>query len=265
MANSPLQTPDSPSEANRLIVCTECRAPMTGRYFVVSERPICARCRVSYARKIALTDGTGALWRVGLRGALVALLGTALLAVVVTVFPAARMFPLIPIGYLIGKVMMRALEGYSDRRYQYLAVALTYLCFLAGNVIPAARAEREARELRAANQIKMQGTLATQSTALNDELASLGADPSGSTSARRGAQRSAAAHENAGPGPGLALVMLLLLPLLAMMQFGMAFSAVGVMALGYAFYQAWKQTDGQGMHLELSGPFRVGEGPIAAR
>jgi hypothetical protein len=50
-----------------------------------------------------------------------------------------------------------------------------------------------------------------------------------------------------------------------MMQFGMMASAMGIMALGYALYQAWKQTDGEGMLLELSGPFRVGKGPIPAR
>ena len=74
-----------------------------------------------------------------------------------------------------------------------------------------------------------------------------------------------AAGDDIGPGPGLAFVLLLFSPLFAMMQFGMMASAMGVLALGYALYQAWKQTDGQGMLLDLSGPFRVGQGPIAAR
>ena len=64
---------------------------------------------------------------------------------------------------------------------------------------------------------------------------------------------------------GLALVMFLFFPFIASLQFGFAFSAVGVAALGYALYQAWTQTDGQGLHLELKGPFRVGQGPIPAR
>jgi hypothetical protein len=59
--------------------------------------------------------------------------------------------------------------------------------------------------------------------------------------------------------------MLLFFPFIAMVQFGMAFSAVGVSSLGYALYQAWTQTDGQGMQLSLKGPFRVGHGPIPAR
>jgi hypothetical protein len=58
--------------------------------------------------------------------------------------------------------------------------------------------------------------------------------------------------------------MFLLSPLFGMIGSGMAFSAAGVAAVGYAFFQAWKQTDGQGRDLRLSGPFKIGEGPIAA-
>ena len=68
-----------------------------------------------------------------------------------------------------------------------------------------------------------------------------------------------------GIGPGLAFVLLLFSPVFGMMQFGMMASAMGVMALGYSLYQAWKQTDGEGLVLDLNGPFRVGAGPIPAR
>jgi hypothetical protein len=65
-------------------------------------------------------------------------------------------------------------------------------------------------------------------------------------------------------GPGLAFVMMLLLPFIASIQ-GLAGSTVGFTSIGYALYLAWTKTDGQGMHLELAGPFRVGHGPIPAR
>jgi hypothetical protein len=84
---------------------------------------------------------------------------------------------------------------------------------------------------------------------------------------RERARREAAAPPvelPSGPGPGLLFVMFLLSPLLGMLGSGMAFSAAGVAAVGYAFFQAWKQTDGQGRDLQLSGPFKIGEGPIEA-
>jgi hypothetical protein len=49
------------------------------------------------------------------------------------------------------------------------------------------------------------------------------------------------------------------------MLFFLFFSAVGFSSIGYALYLAWTKTDGQGLHLKLAGPFRVGHGPIQAR
>ena len=121
----------------------------------------------------------------------------------------------------------------------------------------------------------MQVTMATQTDALREELAALNAqqedaadplsDEDSPSEEPAAAAPTQAAADDLGPGPGLAFVLLLFSPFFAMMQFGMMASAMGVLALIYAMYQAWKQTDGQGMVLELSGPFRVGQGPIPAR
>ena len=268
MEDQPVAAPDP----TLYMSCSECRAPMREKYFSMCERPICAKCCPKYARRIKRTDGPGAIWRVGLQGALVALAGAIALMVVVKFVPPARIFVLIPIGYYIGKRMMSSLDGYSTRRYQYLAVTLTYLCFLIGFTIPAIGAEREARNRRAENRAKMQGTLATETDAIREELVALNAqhgNPAAPLSGEpsRSEQQAVAAPKAAGNdiGPGLAFMLLLFSPVFAMMQFGMMASAMGVMALGYALYQAWKQTDGQGMLLDLSGPFRVGQGPIPAR
>src|SRR5688500_20392832 len=78
--------------------CSDCRAPMRDRYYAISERPICGKCRPKYARSIARTDGPGAIWRVGLQGALVAIAGVVALVAVITVWPPAGRFLLVPIG-----------------------------------------------------------------------------------------------------------------------------------------------------------------------
>jgi hypothetical protein len=252
--------------------CSECRAPMREKYFSMNERPMCAKCCPKYARRIQRTDGPGAIWRVGLQGALVALLGVVALVVVIKIFPPARIFVVVPIGYLIGKRMMSSLDGYSTRRYQYLAVSLTYVCFLIGFTIPAIGAEQAARNRRAENRAKMQGTLATETDAIHEELTALNARrgssadrPSREDLSKQNQSAAPAGKAEDGIGLGLAFVLFLFSPVFAMMQFRMMASAMGVMALGYALYQAWNQTDGQGMVLELRGPFRVGQGPIAAR
>ena len=283
MAASPAPTPDTPG-AVPFMSCSECRAPMRAQYFVVNDRPVCTKCRSTFAQRIARTDGQGAMLRVGIQGALVALTGMVGLTAVSIVWPPARIFLLIPIGYLVGKRMMKALDGYSNRRYQYLAVGLTYASFLIGFAVPAAIEEKSSRERLAINRAKMQGTMATQADALRDELGDLTApavpaeDPEASaateaSAADEGAEPEAAPAAPAtdaddadtGPDLGLGLVVLLFLPVLALFQFGLTFSAAGLMSLGYALYQAWNQTDGQGLQFTLSGPYRVGEGPIPAR
>jgi hypothetical protein len=252
---------------------------MRAQYFVVNDRPVCTKCRSTYAQRIARTDGKGAIVRVGMQGALVALAGIVALVAVSIVWPPARIFLLIPIGYLVGKQMMKALDGYSNRRYQYLAVALTYGCFLIGFAVAAGLEEKATRERLAVNRAKMQGTMATQTDALRDELDNLAPPAASAEESQASADDEAAAdeepaaapaaepeeHSDAGPGLGVGLLVLLFLPVIAMIQFGLTFSAAGFMSLGYALYQAWHQTDGQGLELKLSGPYRVGQGPIPAR
>src|SRR3954468_1628173 len=108
-----MMDPEASAPNNALFMsCSDCRAPMREKYFSMNERPICAKCCPKYARQIKRTDGPGAIWRVGLQGALVALVGVIALIVVIKLFPPARIFLVVPIGYFIGKRMMRSLDGY---------------------------------------------------------------------------------------------------------------------------------------------------------
>jgi hypothetical protein len=277
MADQSVETATTQPSAAPYLWCSDCRAPMRDRYFALNERPICATCRPPYAERIKRADGPGAMWRVGMQGALIALAGAVVLAVAISIFAPLRLFVVVPIGFLIGKRMMAALDGYSNRRYQYLAVGLTYFALLAGFAVPSAMAARKDAARRAEVRAKMQGTVATQADALRDELAHLTqptqpdstneAESTGDDEEPRSAKPPVPTvpKQDIGPGPGLAFVMLLLLPFIASMQFGLTFSAVGFMSIGYALYLAWSKTDGQGLSLKLAGPFRVGHGPIQAR
>lgn len=248
--------------------CSECQTPIRTHYYALNERPVCAKCRAPYAKLIQNTDGPGAVLRHGFNGALVAIVGAVVLAMVGAAFPAARLFVVAPLGFLVGKRMMKSLDGYSDRRYQYVAAGLTYVALFAGMYAGTMKHESDTNARREVVAARMQGTAATQQAALTEELDALTAADSaesGGTADGEPAPAPKVSSEPVGPGPGLRLVLLLFFPLFSMMGFGMAFSAVGVAALGYSLYQAWHQTDGQARHLVLSGPFKVGQGPIAAR
>src|SRR5262245_30059454 len=116
MSASAIPSNEQPSAAPYLW-CSDCRAPMRDRYFALNDRPICDKCRLPYAERIKRADGPGALWRIGLQGGIVALIGTVVLAAAITAFAPLRLFVVVPIGFFIGKRMMTALDGYSNRRY----------------------------------------------------------------------------------------------------------------------------------------------------
>ena len=290
---------DQPAKVEPFISCSECKTPMRKSYYALNERPICGKCRMPYAKTIVASEGPGAFTRTAIQAGIIAIVGAAVLAGIVAVFPPAKILVVIPIGWLIGKRIISSVDNYSNQSYQKLAVGLTYTALLAGMSIGAVRGMKEDTARRAEVRTKMQGTAATQDDAIAEEMKSMRAadsieavqngetfDPDDTMEAddtttimtgdaeldsafvrekRRAALEAAAPPPELpkGPGPGLLAFMFLLTPFLGMIGNGMAFSAAGVAAVGYSLYLAWKLTDGQGRDLQLSGPYKVGEGPIA--
>jgi hypothetical protein len=187
-----------------------------------------------------------------IHGAITAALGAAALAIGVIVFPFFRLPVVVGIGWFMGKRIMGSVGGYGGRRYQYLAVGLTYFTICVGSIIPAVKRANDDAKRRAAIEAAQIRTLATEHQAINEELEALGIEPIRTQ------------EKEDQPGLGSFLVAFFTLPILAMFEFGLYVAAVGLLALGFSIYKAWDLTDGQGFDLVLKGPFRVGSGPITA-
>lgn len=224
---------------------------MRTQYFALNERPICAKCRPQFAKMIERGVGAAAMRRAVTQGVLTTLLGAAALAIGVIVFPFFRLPIVVGIGWFMGKRIMAAVDGYGGRRYQYLAVGLTYLAILLGSLVPAIKRANDDAKRRAAIAAADIRTLATQQRQLNEEFEALGIEDD-------------VPEPVAEPSTGKSVFAFLILPMLAMFEFGLYAAGVGLLALGFALYKAWDLTDGQGLDLVLKGPFRVGSGPIAA-
>jgi hypothetical protein len=231
--------------------CSECRTALRTQYFALNERPICAKCRPQYAKMIERGTGPAAMRRAVLHGVGTTLIGAAALALGVIIFPFFRLPVVVGIGWFMGKRIMASVDGYGGRRYQYLAVGLTYLAISLGSMVPAIKRANDDAKRRAAIEAAQIRTLATQGQAINEELEALGIEP-------------IKAPQPEEPGVGSFVIAFFTLPILAMFEFGLYVAGVGLLALGFAMYKAWDLTDGQGLDLQLKGPFRVGTGPIAA-
>jgi hypothetical protein len=223
---------------------------MRTQYFALNERPICAKCRPQFAKMIQRGVGAAAMRRAVTHGVLTTLLGAAALAVGVIIFPFLRLPIVVGIGWFMGKRIMASVDGYGGRRYQYLAVGLTYAAILLGSLVPAIKRANDDAKRRAAIAASDIRTLATQQKQLNEEFEAIGIEP--------------VRAEEPEVSTGKSVFAFLILPLLAMFEFGLYAAGVGLLALGFALYKAWDLTDGQGLDLVLKGPFRVGSGPIAA-
>jgi hypothetical protein len=269
--------PEPPPAPGPSMWCSECRAPMRDRYFALNERPICAKCRPEFVRRIERGTGPQAFQRAFLHGLVTALAGAAVLGTGVLFIPFLRIFVVVAVGHYIGKRVMAAVDGYGGRRYQILAVSLTYFAIGLGSLVPAINEAREAADRRRAIQADTTRRLASQGRAIAEELDAFTAeqaaanaeeateDSSGAEEAADTAvvEKPAAVKKPEAPGIGDYIVALLTLPFLAMFAFGYTAAGVGIFTLGYALREAWKRTDGQGLELVLKGPFRVGTGPIS--
>jgi hypothetical protein len=189
--------------------------------------------------------------RAVMHGGITAALGAAALAIGVIIFPFFRLPVVVGIGWFMGKRIMASVAGYGGRRYQYLAVGLTYFTICVGSIIPAVKRANDDAKRRAAIEAAQIRTLATEHQVINEELEALGMEK-------------IAVDKEDEPGIGSFLIAFFTLPILAMFEFGLYVAGVGLLALGFSIYKAWDLTDGQGFDLALKGPFRVGTGPIQA-
>src|SRR5918992_440966 len=171
-ANEPPAPPPGPA-----MWCSECRAAMRTQYYALNERPICAKCRPQYAKLIERGVGPAAMRRATTQGLITVVLGAAALAIGVIIFPFLRLPIVVGIGWFMGKRIMASVDGYGGRRYQYLAVGLTYVAILLGSLVPAIKRANDDAKRRAAIEAAQIRTLATQQQQLNEELEALGIEP----------------------------------------------------------------------------------------
>src|SRR5918992_5107208 len=174
--NEPPAPPPGPA-----MWCSDCRTALRTQYFALNERPICAKCRPQYAEQIRLGTGSAAMRRAVMHGGITAVIGAVALAIGVIVFPFFRLPVVVGIGWFMGKRIMASIDGYGGRRYQYLAVGLTYLAIALGSMIPAVKrayddAKRQAAVAAAIEEHDIR-TLATQQRQLHEELEALGIEP----------------------------------------------------------------------------------------
>jgi hypothetical protein len=113
---------DPSAEATR---CANCRSPIVDRYFAAGGAILCASCKSALERTLSAPATAGGMVRAVLFGLVAAVIGAAIyLGVLATGWEIALVAILV--GWIVGWAVRRG-AGTGGRRFQLLAVALTYL------------------------------------------------------------------------------------------------------------------------------------------
>lgn len=112
--------------AQPALACAFCKKPLTGQYWQISERAACEQCRGSIARELDSSRSSASFLRASGYGVLAAMVGCIGWIAIEKLFHVQIGFVAIGVGYLVGKAVRKGSGGLGGKRYQALALALTY-------------------------------------------------------------------------------------------------------------------------------------------
>jgi hypothetical protein len=108
------------------MTCAACRRPVTGPYFQINGKPACSECTSKIQEQMP-KDSHAAFVRALLFGIAGAVLGFALYVIFALATGLVIGFVSLAVGFIVGKAMNLGSRGVGGRRYQIVAVLLTYL------------------------------------------------------------------------------------------------------------------------------------------
>jgi hypothetical protein len=234
--------------------CGLCGAAVAGEYWKLQAKVLCAGCRLGVLAALSKSRSASSFGRAALLGG-----GTALgcgIAYAIFVGITDIQFALITIGiaYLIAKVVRKASAGLSGRKFQILAVALTYVASSLGYFPGVWQAIRSnASDPPAAHA-------AASSGAGSDKAAPGDRAAPGDKSAPGDAAPVTAPPAKAPPEPlsvgklilglGMIFALVLAMPILSATD-----APIGLIIVLIGLWEAWKLS--RPVVVAVEGPFRV--------
>jgi hypothetical protein len=231
--------------------CGGCKSPLVDQYWKWQRLLVCARCREGLEVKLKETTSAGAFGKAFLQGGGVALACGVAYAVFVAVSDTQFALATIGIAIAVATVVRKASGGVSGRRFQILAVALTY----AASTMGYAPAIFHALQSSANHHDVSHATGAARPVSPQDPATSpsapLPADP-GDAPKRTEAD---GAKKGAGPLDVVVALVLLVGITLASPFLEITEAPLGAFIIAIGLWSAWRRT--QPVPLVIEGPFRV--------
>ena len=254
-------TPLSDTTSSPAVTCAVCGKSVDREYYHANGKPICDSCREVVTAAAATPRSVGKLVRAGLFGLGAAIAGAAIYYAVIAIANLEIGIVAILIGYMVGWAVRKGAGGAGGRRFQVLAVVLTYWAVgLAYTPLAFKELSKDKKE-SSANTLTSDSTAAKGPT-LGERLG----DTTAAATTSAGSAKAASRDEDlSGRDVALAFGGLVLfafvLPLLSV--FGsMPLGLISALIIFIGLRQAWTMTGRP--ELAISGPYKVGTGPAPA-
>jgi hypothetical protein len=223
--------------------CTLCQASIGGEYYDVSGHTVCRACSDKVSHEVTTPRDPGTLVRALVAGGVAAVLGALVYFAVIAVSGFEIGLVAIAIGYMVGYGVRLGTRGRGGRRFQVIAVLLTYFA------VGLAYSSLAIRELLD----KPEGAAASVSATQTG-----GAQPAGTSTDASGLEKRADDGIKTGSEFALALLQLLaftfVLPVLVVAG-SMPGGIISAAIIGFGMMQAWKMTAAP--TVRVSGPYRL--------
>ncbi len=250
-------TPRVDSAATPDVTCAVCGKSVGSEYYHANGKPICESCRHVVAAAVATPRSVGPLLVAGVFGLGAAIAGAAIYYAVIAIANLEIGIVAILIGYMVGWAVRKGAGGRGGRRFQILAVALTYWA-VGLAYAPLAFKELTKGKIRSAASLTSDSTSADSAT-VGARLGESQAAPDSATQA--GSADNAIGGRDAAIALGGVFVLIFALPVLSV--FGsMPFGLISALIIFIGMRQAWQMTGRP--DLTMSGPYKVGTGPTPA-
>jgi hypothetical protein len=237
--------------------CANCRRPIEGQYWKWQSHLVCDDCRGSLAAKITEVTSRGSFGKAVLQGGGVAVLCGIGYAVFAAVAKMELALITIGIGFLVAKAVRKASGGVGGRRFQVLAVVLTYLGSTMGYMPAVFNGLKEG----ARHAHHAQATASASATA----DAPAGSEPvagEGAPAAATPATPPEAAPRKMNPFVALvALVAVVVGISLAGPFLELTTSPLGLLIVAFGLWEAWRLS--RGVPMVIEGPYKLAP-PAAA-
>ena len=246
--------PSGPAEAHSVqqgVSCVGCRRPLRNEYFDVDGQSTCRSCRDQAARLAETPREWGVFFRACLFGFVAAVLGAIVYYAVIAITNFEIGIVAIAIGYMVGQGIRMATQGRGGRRFQVIALVLTYWA-VGLAYVPFIFSE-------------VSKTDTTEQASISTTTVADAPDASAADEPEADEPASAAPASPDGVNLPVAVAILagfsLLLPVLTIVS-SLPGGLISAAIIAFGMQQAWRMTAAP--QPQISGPYRIGAGPPAA-